>query len=629
MLASIKSKIIALTIALLCMLATLVTGAAFYAFYHDSEMMVAAGGLSISSLTGRINKEIIELENNAVDLALMGEIYYKAGKKEDIGQDLVTSIFQNYPNSLGGGIWFKPYAIRSDKKRLCIYAFHNEDGQVRLDPSFESAQYNYLTQSWYVEIMEQLEKGQKLFWSKPYYENQGAKTLMTTVGAGIYHDGKLIGLSTVDWQMNAIRDSILNIKPTPNSFVLFADKANNYIIASTEPGVASTTLMGKPLQELNWYSEQLQEGRPFDYKGKKYIPYIRQLDNGLFLIVNVPFTELFRDIERHLFVLLSLLLISTFFIVGILYWVLKRNINGPISKLSQMAQDIGQGNLNLTIRLDKPKELANLASVLNKMTTDIKTHLVHLAKVSHEKEKIESELAIAKTIQASAVPQDFPKDDSVELLASMTPAREVGGDFYDFFPIDEDRFAFVMADVSGKGITAALYMMSAKTAIRNMLQAGYPLVEAISRANKSLYENHARGMFVTAFVGVLNRRTGHVDYISAGHCAPLHKTKSGYDYVPVIRNLMLGVMPTYAYEAGSFVLRPKDRLFLYTDGVTEAQTKEEKLFGPERLQKALNRKDMTLPETLISVRQAIQRFVKGAEQSDDITMMILEFHKKK
>ena len=257
--------------------------------------------------------------------------------------------------------------------------------------------------------MEQLEKGQKLFWSKPYYENQGAKTLMTTVGAGIYHDGKLIGLSTVDWQMNAIRDSILNIKPTPNSFVLFADKANNYIIASTEPGVASTTLMGKPLQELNWYSEQLQEGRPFDYKGKKYIPYIRQLDNGLFLIVNVPFTELFRDIERHLFVLLSLLLISTFFIVGILYWVLKRNINGPISKLSQMAQDIGQGNLNLTIRLDKPKELANLASVLNKMTTDIKTHLVHLAKVSHEKEKIESELAIAKTIKHRPCRKIFPR----------------------------------------------------------------------------------------------------------------------------------------------------------------------------------------------------------------------------
>ena len=136
-------------------------------------------------------------------------------------------------------------------------------------------------------------------------------------------------------------------------------------------------------------------------------------------------------------------------------------------------------------------------------------------------------------------------------------------------------------------------------------------------------------MHLTAFVGVLNRRTDRVDYVSAGHCAPLHKTKTGYDYVPVIRNLMLGVMPTYTYKAGSFVLKPKDRLFLYTDGVTEAQTKEEKLFGPDRLQKTLNRKDMTLPETLTSVRQAIQRFVKGAEQSDDITMMILEFHKKK
>ena len=367
----------------------------------------------------------------------------------------------------------------------------------------------------------------------------------------------------------------------------------------------------------------------FDYKGKTYIPYIKQLNNGFFLIVNVPLFELFGAAIHHLTVLLSVLLISTIFIVALLYWVLKRNINEPIQHLSQIAQKISRGDLNKIIQLDKPSELAQLAKVFNKMKSDIKTHLMQLAKVSGEKKKIESELAIAKTIQSSALPTDFPQNAFFELLASMTPAREVGGDFYDFFPVDENHFAFLMADVSGKGITAALYMMAAKTAIKNMLQAGYPLSEAISKANKVLCDNHARGMFVTAFIGILDLKSGQVEYVNAGHCPPLRKTRKGYQYVNVVRNLVLGITPNYDYEVGQFTLKKNERLFLYTDGVTEAQTRDEKLFGPERLQKTLNQKELSLPNTLIQVHKSIQRFVKGASQSDDITMMILEFHKRK
>ena len=341
----------------------------------------------------------------------------------------------------------------------------------------------------------------------------------------------------------------------------------------------------------------------------------------------MPWFELFQNVWQHLRILLSLLLISTAIIVGTLYHVLKRNINQPISKLTEIAQKISRGDLEKTIRLDEPSELAKLASVFNKMKTDIKTHLTELAKISGEKEKMESELAIAKTIQASALPVDFPKNDNFELLASMTPAREVGGDFYDFFPIDEGHLAFVLADVSGKGITAALYMMSAKTAIKNMLQAGYPLAEAINKANKSLCDNHVRGMFVTAFIGILDLASGKITYINAGHCPPLLQTKKGYAYVEVVRNLVLGITPNYAYESGQFTLKKGERLFLYTDGVTEAQTDKEKLFGPERLEKALNQKHLTLPDTLTHIHKHIQRFVKGAPQSDDITMMILEFRK--
>lgn len=625
MLSSIKSRIIVLTLALLLVLGLIVTGTAITAFYHDKELIISSNDSMLATFEGQMNTEIAELEKNALDLAAMGEIYYQEGKKQSVGDFLAREILKNYPNSMGNGLYFRPYKIDENQKIFCIHTFWDGE-QIEMLPSCVEATFDYFKQNWYPEILTDLKKGRHVTWAKPYRSTQ-LGNLMTTIGAGVYSDQELVGMATVDWDMDTILKSILKIKPTPNSFVLFADKANDYIIATTEKGIDNTVFLGKPLKTLGWYSVALKEGVAFNYKGIAYIPYIKQLKNGFFLIVNVPLFELFGSAVHHLVVLLSVLLISTLFIVGLLYWSLRRNINDPIQQLSQIAQEISQGDLNKTIQLDKPSELAGLAKVFNKMKLDIKTHLMQLAKISSEKKKIESELTIAKTIQASALPTDFPKDKSFALLASMTPAREVGGDFYDFFPVDENHFAFVIADVSGKGITAALYMMSAKTAIKNMLQAGYPLSEAIAKANKTLCDNHARGMFVTAFIGILNLKTGKVEYINAGHCAPLRKTQKGYQYVDVVRNLVLGITPNYKYEVGAFTLKKNDRLFLYTDGVTEAQTKDEKLFGPERLQKALNRRKLSLPATITHVRSSIQRFVKGAPQSDDITMMILEFHK--
>ena len=629
MLKSIKSKITTLTFIILCILAIAITGVASLSFYNDKEMTIAAGGLSISSFTESLNKEITKLEKNALDLALMGEIYNKAGKKEEIGVELLTGIFQNYPDSLGGGIWFKPYVIQPDKKRSCLYAFRNSDDQIVMDYSYESEEYNYLQQSWYTEIMAELENGKKLFWSKPYYEDLGARTLMTTVGSGIYIDGKLIGLSTVDWRMDDILNEISKIKPTSNSFALFADKINDYIIAYAEPDVDKNTLMGKSLKNLPWYSENLAEGKVFDYKGKKYIPYIKQLDNGMFLIVNVPLAELFHDVLRNLCILLAFLLISSALIALILYKVLRRNINEPISKLTETAQEISRGDLDKTIFLKEPSELVKLANSFNKMKMDIKTQLTELSKISLEKEKMASELAIAKSIQNSALPKDFPQDECFELVASMTPAREVGGDFYDFFPIDENHYAFVIADVSGKGITAALYMMSAKTAIKNMLQAGYDIEDAINRANKTICENNSEGMFVTAFIGIIDLTTGEVQYINAGHCSPLLKDETGYKYFNTYLNLVLGAFAEYRYKSGSFKMEPGNRLFLYTDGITEAQTKEFKMYGEERLKKTLNLREMSLANTLSQIHKSVRNFAKGAPQSDDVTMLALEFHHKK
>ena len=162
-----------------------------------------------------------------------------------------------------------------------------------------------------------------------------------------------------------------------------------------------------------------------------------------------------------------------------------------------------------------------------------------------------------------------------------------------------------------------------------MLQAGYPLKEAIGRANNSLCDNGAPLMFVTAFIGILDLRTGKVEYINAGHCPPLLQKKQEYKYVDVIKNMVLGVKPNYDYKVGQFTLNEHDRLFLYTDGVNEAQTKDNKFLGYDRLLDILNQKKLPLADTLEYIHKSIKKFVKDAPQFDDITMLIVEFYHKK
>lgn len=625
---SIKSKIIFITFALLFALGLVIISAAVIAFYHDKELLVAGNNTSITAFEGQMNTEISTLEKNALDLALMGDVYYSQGKSREVGEFFTKQILKNYPSSMGNGIYFLPYKIYKDRKIACIHAVWGENKQIEMLPSCVNNTFNYFEQNWYKEIKKNLQSGRRVSWSRPYKSTQ-LDILMTTVGAGIYNGDELIGMATIDWELDTILKAILKIKPTPNSFVLFADKTNDYIIATTEPGIDNSAIMGKSLKTMVWYSDDIKEGAYFNYKGVKYVPYVKRLNNSMFLIVNVPLFELFDNAVHHLTVLLSVLLLSTLFIVSILYYILKRNINKPINMLTNIAEQISRGDFDRTISLDEPSELAKLAAAFNKMKTDIKRHLTELAKISMEKEKIESELAIAKTIQDSALPKDFPKNEFFELVASMTPAREIGGDFYDFFPIDENHIGLVMADVCGKGITAALYMMSAKTVIKNMLQAGYPLKKAINKANESLCNSSAPLMFVTAFVGVLHLESGKIEYVNAGHCPPLLLTDNKYQYVNVNKDVVLGVKSGFEYNVGQIVLHENDRLLLYTDGVTEAQTTENEFFGEERLLKVLNQKQLSLGETLEYIHENIKKFIEGASQFDDITMMIVEFHHKK
>lgn len=247
--------------------------------------------------------------------------------------------------------------------------------------------------------------------------------------------------------------------------------------------------------------------------------------------------------------------------------------------------------------------------------------------------RIETELNLATNIQANMLPRifpAFPERSEIELYATMTPAKEVGGDFYDFFMVDDDHLAIVMADVSGKGVPAALFMVIAKTLIKDHTMPDKDLGEVFTKVNKLLCESNSEGLFVTAFEGVLDLRTGEFRFVNAGHEMPfIYKKGHGFKPYPVESSFVLAGFDMIKYQSGVINLDVGDKLFQYTDGVTEANNIENKLYGMSRLEKVLNRNAQLSPsELLAAVKADIDAYVGTAPQFDDITMLCVEYKEK-
>ena len=579
---------------------------------------------SIAVFADNINKEILRIEDNAKDLALQGELFYKIDKNKKMAEHTTIRIFENYEKSLGGGIWFKPYSVNPKKRLYCVYAYRNKSNKVVSDDDFETNEYNYPTQSWYTDIMPELAKGKKIAWSLPYHENVGSNALMVTAGSGIYFKNRLVGLSTVDWEIESIVNDVSKIKPTQNSFALFADKTRDHIIATNDPYINNTELIGKSLYSLPWYNTNLKQKTYFEYHNKKYIPYVKTLDNGMILIVNIPKHELFAVLYKHVLLLLFGLMMTSLLIAYLLYFGLKKYINKPIDTLTELANTIREGNLNTKIKIEKPEEFARLADTFNKMTNDIKN-------ITKDRERIESELSLAKDIQESSLPNifpPFPDNKEFDIFAGMEAAKEVGGDFYDFYFIDKTHLMFLIADVSGKGVPAALFMMTSKTLVNYIALAGYTPEEMMAQINQKIYANNKQGFFVTMLAGILDTKTGELQFINCGHNPPLIKKADGTtEYLKLASNIVLGIMPDAKFEINTTKLSKSDTIILYTDGVTEAMNSSDELFGEERFINTVRTIDTNNVQQLrAGIKEKVKEFTENVPQSDDMTMVILKFN---
>jgi phosphoserine phosphatase RsbU/P len=306
-----------------------------------------------------------------------------------------------------------------------------------------------------------------------------------------------------------------------------------------------------------------------------------------------------------------------------------RTISRPIADLTEMTRRIAGGDFNQRIDIPAKNEIGVLAASFNEMTRRLNESIEHLKETTAAKERIESELKIAHEIQMSMVPKifpPFPDRSEFDIFATLVPAKEVGGDLYDFFFIDDDHLCFAVGDVSGKGVPASLFMAVTKTLFKATAGNGGSPGEILARLNMEICGDNESCMFVTLFCGILNIRTGQVDYSNGGHNLPYHFSKGRVKPLQSTGGRALGLVEKTDYRSERLVLGPGESLFLYTDGVTEAMNATGALFSDQRLEEVLTRIHLSAPRQLIrEVVDEVKAFSAGVPQWDDITALALQY----
>jgi sigma-B regulation protein RsbU (phosphoserine phosphatase) len=511
--------------------------------------------------------------------------------------------------------------------------------------------YDFSDSSWYMLAKE---TGKPVF-TDTYLDSYG-RGLTISCAAPFYNGNRFLGVVCMDILVTDINNSIIDVNIGDNSYA-FLVNAKGDVIAS-------------PMQDpySDDYPNILRDTIPADFgitgevmSGKtgvaensdgNYYAYTPISSASWFLAIYVqaediigPATQIRNIISEdtaktsegmRTAIMLSIFVFSAAFVLIIIIVMItsdrfSRLLTEPLITLRKDVGIISGGNLSHRASVVTEDEIGDLASSFNDMTGSLQTYIANLTAITAEKERISAELSVATHIQASMLPHIFPPypdRNEFDLFGSMEPAKEVGGDFYDFFLTDEKTLAVVMADVSGKGVPAALFMVIAKTLLKNNAQMSKTPVQVFEEVNNILCENNEGGMFVTAFMGFLNVQTGVFDFVNAGHNPPCIKRADGaWELLPCKPGFVLAGMEDMAYKPQSTTMGKGDKLYLYTDGVTEATNRVLDLYGEKRLIDTLNNhKDDDIINLVNALRADIKDFADGAEQADDITMLAVEYN---
>ena len=342
------------------------------------------------------------------------------------------------------------------------------------------------------------------------------------------------------------------------------------------------------------------------------------------------------DSENHTRKLLTSALLLLIIITPVWAWGLHKWLLKPIKTITQETLRFADKNtlpeLQLSALIKTSNEIGSLAASIDAMEAQNVDYVANLMQATRRQEQIQSELNVARDIQLSMLPNNFNLRPELDIAASMTAAKEVGGDFYDFYIIDADRVAVTIADVSGKGVPAALFMVTAKTVLKNCILSANSLADAVTLANKQLCQGNDNFMFVTVFAGVLNLKTSTFNYVNAGHNPPLYFNSAKFEYLPMAQNGLLGISDNIKFTENTLTLAHADGIFMYTDGITEAENANHEFFNNnnDRLLTALNacanaNNNANAANYINYVTQQTANFVQSQPQADDMTMLFMRY----
>ena len=612
-----------------------------FLFYQSRE---AVRQEAISRATTILEKTSLRVEGilNRVEVAsnMTKWLVQRHPNKADSMFVYSRGMLMNNPDFFNCSIAFEPYYFKDKGRYFSAYTKHVGDSLRTIQGG--SDLYQYFFSDWY--LMPQLLE--KPCWTEPYMDlDVGTNTseMLTSYCQTIKDkQGKVVGVINTSLSISWLSQTISAVKPYPNSYSIMIGRGGTYFVHPDTTKITRQTIFTQTIEQpdtaltaLGYAMQRGEEGmKHMNIDGKdSYVFYKPLGQTGCSMAIVCPESDIFAGFDRLRNSVRAIVLVGLLLMLYLFIRIITRELQ-PLRRLAHEAETIASGQFDAELpdfqRID---EIGQLSHSFGNMQQSLVKYIDELKNTTAQKASIESDLRIASGIQMGMLPEKFPTRedrDDVQLFASLTPAKEVGGDLFDFYFRDEKLF-FCIGDVSGKGVPASLFMAVTRSTFRTVSAHETMPDRIIMTMNKTIADMNKTHMFVTLFVGVLDLPTGRLHYCNAGHDAPL-LVGAGVGELPCDANIPVGFMPSWKYTLQEAKIFTGTTILLFTDGLTEAMDSDKELFRMERVNevasKALAQQQQEPRQLIAQMTEAVHEFVGDAEQSDDLTMMAIQYIKQ-
>lgn len=604
-------------------------------FYtYSRERMIKHAVLHTHSLLENMATQIENRLNSAEDAVENCEWIVKENlTKPDSLYRIVTSLVENNDVIAGSSIAFEPDYFPEKGKYFMVYAYKDND-RVK-HKILGGTEYNYFYMDWY-QIPKLLGKS---YWSEPYYDQGGGDMMMTTFSYPLFDKhGKLFAVFTADVSLEHFTTLVEHLEPYKSSYSVLLSRYGYYLTHYKKEKIMNETIFSETLEagnaEMDSVARDIISGHNgtirFDKDGEDSFIFYRSVPNIGWSLCNIcPADVILGDLfltSRNIIILFIigavLLFVSTFNVI--------KKLTQPLENFTDSVRQISTGDFKFKLPVIKSHdEMRTLYDSFAHMQVSLEKYMGELKETTQKKERIESELNIARKIQMGMLPvlsEEIINGKGISLYAVLQPAKEVGGDLYNYY-IDNNKLYFIIGDVSGKGVPASLLMAITSSLFRMLVPRGHSPREIMGDLNRMACESNSSNIFTTLIVGVLDTGNGELTLCNAGHNKPLLLGSSeNISVISVEQNIPIGIFEDYEYKEETMHIDRETTIFLYTDGVTEAENEDKLLYGEKRLIEILEKNINRSPQDLINiVLSSLAGYKNGSEANDDLTMLVINY----